>query len=371
MTDRTIPFGIPKGLEELSKKIIDSVNGTLQHELSVGDSAYIQTAAKIVVPFSPENQLIYSLGMGMSVANAVYLTVARWGLHSYWGNFLTAVDIEEAVIAEEVEGAFKVVKVEGNAQITVAANSKFNTTTADVTVTVPHNIVKMDFGELERYTIDNTVRADMVFLHMKDVGLLVAANLVKTGHHYQTLTNGSFKAMERKRFGKDLFSADVKGIIYHDSMHCFTQVAKLRIYMEALAQTKSGKAEGIFTLIDPVVKKRLPVVPAGAAWLSAGITVMNELLSIPKVAAKIPPDYATIVTAARKALTDAMMSARVDISSINQFEALAAFAFGVLVEIAPMHSAAKAPSLIKIADIHLGARTAGTELGRASLRGEL
>jgi len=368
---RVVKFAVQEDLADTIARIKESVNGTLEHELSVGDSAYIPIAAKIVVPYNPRLQMIYSLSMGMSQAHAFYLAVARWGLQSYWGNYLISVDIDEMVQVNQFDGIFTVATVDENTTITVKHNAPGNISKKEYVVTVPTAVLDVDFGALQNYVIDNTVRADLLFLHMKDIGLLVAANLVKTGHHYQSLTNGAFKAIERKRFGAEKFNNDVRGVIYHDAIHCFTQLVKLRIYMDVLPMVKAGKFDGLYELMDPVVKKRLPVVPAGAAWLSAGLTVMNELLAIPKISAKIPTSYIEVVEDARKVLKEAMETARVDTNTISKFEALAAYAFGVLSEIAPTHSAANAPSLKKIADIHLGAKTAGSELGRASLRGEL
>jgi hypothetical protein len=371
VTARSLLFEPSDEVLRLAEALKDAVNSTIEHELSVGDSEFISDAAKIVLPYDPSNQLIYSVAMGMTPYNARMLALARLGLTTYWKGYLTAVDKDEMVTAADVKSHITVAIADPETKLTVSEKwEKKNLTAPKVTV-----VRTQEFGvawaKLDKYWDANNINFQMIFLHMKDVGMLVSANLVKTGHHYQSNTSGAFKAMERKRFGSEVFSNEVRGILYHDAIHCFTQLAKLKIYTDVLTMIDKGQWTGTHALLDPVVKKRIPVVPAGAAWLSAGLTIMNELLAIPKLADKIPASYKTVVQEARDVLTAIVSTAKVDIGKISKFEALAAFAYGVLKEIAPTHSAANAPSLVKIADIHLGARAAGMELGRSSLRGEL
>jgi hypothetical protein len=368
---RFLNFELTESVIGLADKLRDAVNGTLEHELSVGDSAYIPDFAKIVMPYDPTQQIIYSVAMGMTPCNARMLALARLALTTYWKAYLTHVDRDEMVSANDVSAHITVATDAADTKLTVSEKWVAKNLTAPKVTTVRTQEFGVTWAKLNQYYDASGVNFQMIFLHMKDVGMLVAANLVKTGHHYQTNTAGAFKAMERKRFGSEVFSNEVRGVLYHDAIHCFTQLAKLKIYMDVLGMIEKGTWTGTHALLDPVVRKRIPVVPAGAAWLSAGLTIMNELLAIPKLADKIPTSYKAVVQEARDVLTIVVTSAKVETSKISKFEALAAFAYGVLKEIAPTHSAANAPSLVKIADIHLGARAAGMELGRSSLRGEL
>jgi len=347
------------------------VNGVLEHEISVGDAAYIKHENKLAVPFTPELQYKYTLVHSGSVSSAAYLTVARMGLLAYWRDELNSADNEEIFKADIFAKSYTALKANGVTTVTSDKDPAFKDVAFATPKSFPDSDWSLDLNDLDNLAPINGVNLKILFLHMKDIGMLVSSNLVKTGHHYQKTTNGAFKAIERKRYGDAVFSEELRGIIYHEAMHCFTQIAKMSIYARFMANYKANSLQGSFLLLDTVVTKRLPVVPAGAAWLSAGITVMNELLAIPNIGTRIPVDYSTLVGDARAALTECINVGKSSAVDLSRFEALAAFAFGVLTEIAPSHSAAKAPSLSKMATQHLGAATAGNDLGRKALRGEI
>jgi hypothetical protein len=347
-----------------------SVNGVLEHELSVGDVVYVKNANKMVVPFNPGDQYGLCLANEATVLHAKLLVVARLGLLAYWGDILTSTDVDESVSAKQLADAYAI--TQQNAQYSLNPRQDGKSGNVQVmpnkTITVQAADWDIDWDALmgTEYVIGVSYRT--IFLHMKDVGMLVAANLVRTGHHYQKTANGSFKAMERKRWGKDAFDDESRGILYHEAMHPFTHIVKARIYTEWLAQYKANNMTGTNALLDAVVTKRLPVVPAGAAWLSAGLTVMAELRAIPAIGSKVPKEYDTLINEGIAALQQVKTEGKVKLDDITKFEAVAAFAYGVLSVVAPTHSAVGAPSLKKKADEHLGASAAGTDLARTAMR---
>jgi len=354
----------------ISKDLKDSVNGVLAHELSVGDAAFIKIENKIVLPFNPHTQYEYTLMAGAKIDDARLLVIARLGLLAYWGMHLTGVDIDEQVPSAIIGTNF--VGADANNNRTYTLQNAQDNYGIIAPAVVPVAEADQDFSDVKALGIHpgSGVAYTMIFLHMKDIGMLVAANLVRTGHHYQRNTNGMFRALERKRFTKEVFSEEVRGILYHESMHCFLQTCKLAIYNTYLAKLEAGNLDEPYTLLDTVVVKRVPVVPAGAAWLSAGITIMNEVLSIPKIADNVPDEYKTLVEEASVALKAVVKAGKLGASNLARFEGMAAFAHGILAELAPTHSAVNAPSLLKLADQHIGAKAAGTTLGRKVLRSD-
>lgn len=367
---RSRDFNPTNGTTRLLNDIKESVNGVLAHELSVGDAAYIKPMNKIAMPFDPYEQYRYTLIMGATIDQAKLLTIARMGLLAYWGTFLNKVDVEESVDINQFLQDNTIVDDKGTTKVT--PNDKANPFGIPLNRTIPTVDIQLDLTKIDNFGTHTAsgLNYKMIFLHMKDIGMLVAANLVRTGHHYQKATNGAFRALERKRFDKEVFSDEDRGILYHEAIHCFTQIAKGSIYAKYLQARKDNALAEPFTLLDPVIQKRLPVVPSGAAWLSAGVTIMNEVVSIPKINEKIPKEYASLIDEATEALKAAMLAGRADTSALAKFEGMAAFAHGVLSEIAPSHSAVKAPSLLKLSEQHIGAKAAGSELGRRVLRAE-
>jgi hypothetical protein len=368
---RAVTAEVGNYAKDLRKAFKDKVNGVLEHELSVGDDAFVKAENRLVLPFDPRNQYRYTLAHGVEYKHSKLLTVARMGLLDFWGEYLTAADKDEIVLAEDVDESIDVVGKGDTYDI-----SPKNLGKVKGVQVVPNKVRTVSKAEYEYdfvNVLEDNYSADLryiaIYTHMKDVGMLVSANLVKTNHHYQKNTNGSFRAMERKRFGREVFDDIERGIVYHEAMHPYVLTSKLLIYNNYLAQYKVSKLDDVYKKLDGVVVKRLPVVPAGAAWLSAGVTILNEMLAIPMIKENIPKEYEESVKEATIVLNQTRDAGVTDNNGVRRFEAMAAFAYGILVEIAATHSAAKAPSLVKIAEQHLGAKLAGGEIGRLVLKG--
>lgn len=350
------------------------INGVLEHELLVGDSTFIPTAARIPIPFSPFAQYNFSIAGGMSTEDAKLLTIARVGLLTWYSNILAAVDQGEAFPVEEFMKL--TVKTEGQWKVRGGAVTAARYGTWIGVVDSGKDVAEAEgawyTGAASDQVMFTEVTPSLILLHMKDVALLVAMNLVRTQHHYQTNINQTFLAMEQKRFGKKVgvFNDTQRGIMYHDAIHPFTQASKLMLYAKVLTLVNSNAlaADTLFNKLDGVVIKRVPVVPAGAAWLSAGISVMHEIIMIPGIGDQIPDEIKGTVNEATKALDHCRAVGRVDQAKITKFMPLAAFAYGILKEIAPEHSAIRAPSLKKIADQHVGITIHANAVARNYLR---
>jgi hypothetical protein len=370
---RSKPLALSAEAQVIADAVKLGVNGVLEHELNVGDAAFVQFRNKIPIPFAPDAQYHFSRMNGASHDQAVTITVARMGALAYWAVNLGSVDKDESFDKTKFYTVLKPMKTAAGIEVNIVSNGVADGEryVEDKNLIFNENEWATDFSDLRMIANGLVVSLETLFLHMKDVAMLVGMNLVKTGHHYQTAANGAFRALERKRWGREILSDDVRGIVYHEALHPFTQASKLVIYSAFLAQKNAGNITGTYLLLDPTVLKRVPVVPAGGAWLSAGVSIMNELVGIPMIKSNIPKDYLDLLVSARAAVATITSAGVITGVSLAEFEALASFAYGVLKEIAPTHSATKAPSLNKMADAHIGAKEAGANLGRAAIRGEL
>lgn len=359
-----------RGTAEIEVRLKRKVNGKLAHELSVGDAIFVKEMYRLVMPFNPTVQLIYCIAMGASFENAKLLVVARLGLFNFWKRFLRNADADELANADVVAHHVAQAEVENDQATTVnAANVDINGKTYSFpTVTYTQAMKDWDPSATNDEILipGNAKREDLtvetLFLIMKDVAMLVSANLVKSGHHYITEQNGPFRAIERKLLHEDSLPDVVRGIVYHDAIHPFTRLSKLNIY--ASWKNTVNRNVSPWNELDPVVVKRLPVVPAGAAWLSVGVAILYEILSIPAFDEEIPDDYKTTLAVAAQTLNQIKTSGIVDQSVLMRFEAMAAFAYGILLVVAPNHSALRAPSFKKMYEQKIGAATAGSQIAR-------
>jgi len=359
VTEIQLNYAVSDAFNAVQERVKDAINGILAHEILIGDIQYIPNASKIVMPFDIHTQFFYSVQAGLSVDHAKLLAFGRYFVLTWWNDVLGAVDKNEAIVIDGAKTRIAVDETKAITEFKIDGDiSHFPNTEAK---TYPHAMPKVTDvikkpGEL---TIVPGVTYQTFQLHMLNAALAISMNLVKTGHHYQDKANGTFKALEKKLYGKDMFSEPERSLIYHDLIHPFSQMGKRLIY------TSVKSNPGRYKSIDSTLFKRIPVVPQGAAWLAAGVSIMEEVRSVPKLSVGIPDQYIVLIDAARTTIERAKDTMTVVPSEVRPYEAMCAFSYGVLYVVAPGHSAIKALSLVKMAEQHLGARLAGEEFARS------
>jgi len=359
LTEIQVNYVVSDTFIAVQDRIKDAINGILAHEALIGDIQYIPAASKIVMPFDIHHQFLYSVQAGLSIDLAKLLAFGRYFVLTWWNDCLGAVDKNEAVIIDYAKTKITVDETKAITEFTLAGDiTKFINTEAKMYAHAMPRVVDVLKRPGEIMIIPN-VTYQSFQLHMLNAALAISMNLVKTGHHYQDKANGTFKALEKKLYGKEVFSEPERSLIYHDLIHPFSQLGKKLIY----TSVKSNPAK--YKSIDATLFKRIPVVPQGAAWLAAGVSIMEEVRSVPKLSVGIPDQYIRLIESARAAIEKSKDTMIVVASEVRPYEAMCAFSYGVLFVVAPGHSAVKALSLQKMSEQHLGARLAGEEFARS------
>lgn len=341
------------GFKIYGEDIKKAINGILAHEVLVGDIKYIPTWAKIVMPFDYFTQVIVSHKLGATIEEAKLLALARMFALAWWSTHLNGVDKTECIIYDPIVNKIAVDETKTPIAMKIEDWAGINPLISNGPMSIDIPKLKAMSEDPSSVIIKPGVNAQNFQLLMFNAVLAISMNLVKTGHHYQDNANGTFKSLEKKIFGMEMFQRDERTIIYHHVIHPFSQLGKKSIY------TSVKNSPNQYTTIDPLLLKRIPVVPQNSAWLAAGVAIMEEIQSVPKLAVALPAQYADVVTDARAAIEKAKEQISIVNLPIKQFEPMACFAYGVLRQVAPTHSAIKAISLSKLSEQHIGATAAG------------